>query len=183
MKKLFKSKKAAFEVGTIVALVTGIGVSVMILIFIGVLAGSTYQLTETKMESIANNVVVGAPLGRVNSTITSIRDLGHSDIQTGTLVIANTTTTIGLANFTIDYDLGTVLLTTGTGNNTIMTANYTWGRTDVREYAKAGIVSGFSALKTTGDYIPIVVLAVIIAIVLSLVLGITSKQTGGDTAL
>jgi len=50
-----------------------------------------------------------------------------------------------------------------------------------KEYIKEGIVSSFQALKQTGSYLPIVVLAVIIFIVLSLVIGLggTASYGGG----
>jgi hypothetical protein len=111
MKELYKKKGQTMgSVGAIIGLITGIGVSVMVLIFVGVLAGQTYQLTESKIDAITNDTV--------------------------------------------------------------------------KTYVKDSIVSGFSALKTTGDYLPIIVLAVIIAIVLSLVLGLTAFGGGrGGSAL
>jgi hypothetical protein len=42
----------------------------------------------------------------------------------------------------------------------------------IKGNVKDGIISGFSALEQTGDYLPIVVLAVIIFIVLGLVIGL-----------
>lgn len=50
-----------------------------------------------------------------------------------------------------------------------------------KQYIKEGVVSGFQALKSTGGYLPIVVLAVIIFVVLGLVLGMTGGglTTGG----
>lgn len=58
--------------------------------------------------------------------------------------------------------------------------------TEIQGYVKAGIKSGFSALRQTGDYLPIIVLAVVIALVLALVLSFTAfgGSTGGSrTAL
>lgn len=77
-----------------------------------------------------------------------------------------------------------MLLKGATYNGTTLYTNYTWGAAEVREYVKDGIVSGFSALKQTGDYLPIIVLAVIIAVVLALVLGFTAMGgRGGSNAL
>ena len=44
-----------------------------------------------------------------------------------------------------------------------------------------GIVSGFEALETSGDYLPLIVLAVVISIVLALVLGMgnVTQNYGG----
>ena len=46
----------------------------------------------------------------------------------------------------------------------------------VKNYTKDGIISGFNALKQTGSYLPIVILAVIIFVVLGLVMGIGSFE-------
>jgi hypothetical protein len=49
---------------------------------------------------------------------------------------------------------------------------------------KDAAISGFTALKTTGDYLPIIVLAVVISLVLSLILGFTAiGGRGGGSAL
>lgn len=92
-------------VGAIIGLIVGVGVATLVLIFVGVLGGQTYELTEDKIDAISN--------------------------------------------------------------------------TTIKNYVKDSVVSGFSALKQTGDYMPIIVLAVIIAIVLSLVLGFTAFGRGG----
>jgi hypothetical protein len=92
-------------VGAIIQLITGVGVAVLVLIFVGSLGGQTYNLVESDIDAISN--------GTVKSSV------------------------------------------------------------------KNGIISGFSALEQTGDYLPIIVLAVVIALVLYLVLGMTSGATGG----
>ena len=97
-------------IGGIITLVVGVGVAVLVMIFVGTLGGQTYQLTESKITSITN---------------------------------ANVSSNVILA-----------------------------------------IQSGFTALKQTGDYLPIIVLAVIIALVLSMVLGFTQfGGSGGGSAL
>lgn len=110
--ELYRKKgQSAGAVGAIITLIVGVGVSVLVLIFVGTLGGQTYQLTETKIDAITN--------------------------------------------------------------------------TTVKEYVKESILSGFSALKQTGDYLPIIVLAVVIALVMALVLGFTAigGGMGGGRAL
>lgn len=106
-----KKGQSAGPITAVIALITGVGVSVLILIFVGVLGGQTYELTEDQIDAITN--------------------------------------------------------------------------TTIQDHVKASIVSGFSTLETTSDYLPIVVLAVIIAIVLALVLGFTALGggRGGGSAL
>ena len=96
--------QALGAVGAIVTLIVGVGVSVLVLIFVGALGGQTYNLVEPKIDNISDA--------------------------------------------TIKADI------------------------------KSGITSGFSALKQTGDYLPIIVLAVVISLVMFLVLGMTGMGGG-----
>ena len=109
MKELYEKKGQSGAVGAIITLVVGMGVAVLLLIFVGTLGGQTFQLTESKIDAITN--------------------------------------------------------------------------TTIKNYVKDSVVSGFSALKTVSDYLPIVGLAVIIAVVLALVLGFTRVGAGGGSAL
>jgi hypothetical protein len=104
-KSKYNKKGQVGAVGAIITLVVGMGVAVLLLIFVGTLGGQTYQLTESKITAITN--------------------------------------------------------------------------TTIRGYVTDSIASGFSALKTVSDYLPIVGLAVIIAVVLALVLGFTRIGAGG----
>jgi len=93
-------KKAQFvggAVGNIITLIVGIGISVLIMIFVGSLSGQTWNLVEDDVDTISN--------------------------------------------------------------------------TTIKNHIKDSVISGFSALETTGDYLPIIVLAVVISLVLGLVLG------------
>ena len=44
-------------VGAVIQLITGVGVAVLVLIFVGTLGGQTYQLTESKIDAITNDTV------------------------------------------------------------------------------------------------------------------------------
>ena len=92
-------------VGGVVALIAGMGVATLVLIFVGVLGGQTYNLTEDDIESIND--------------------------------------------------------------------------TDVKTHVQEGIKSGFQSIEQTGNYLPIIVLAIVITIVLSLVIGMTALTGGG----
>jgi len=100
-----KKGQAGGAVGNIITLIVGVGVSVLVLIFVGSLGGQTYELTESKIDAITNTTIKG--------------------------------------------------------------------------HVKESIVSGFSALEQTGDYLPIIVLAVVISLVLALVLGFTAFGGAG----
>jgi hypothetical protein len=90
--------KGYVEAGAMTALIIGVGVSVLLLIFIGVLGGQAYSLTQSNIESINDTIIKG--------------------------------------------------------------------------YVKDAITSGFQSLKTVGQYMPLVVLAVVIAVILTVVLGL-----------
>lgn len=91
-------------VGAIVALIVGVGVSVLVLIFVGVLGGQSYNIAEADIDAINDSTI--------------------------------------------------------------------------RTHVDNAITSGFEALENTGDYLPLIVLAVVIALVLSLVLGFTGLGGG-----
>lgn len=97
--------QAQTAVGSVITLIVGVGIAVLVLIFVGSLGGQTYELVEADIDNITN--------------------------------------------------------------------------TTISDHIKASIVSGFSALETTGDYLPIIVLAFVIALVLALVLGFMTFGTGG----
>ena len=189
--KLFEEKgQIDNAVSSIITLVVGVGVAVLVLIFVGVLGGQTFEITESKIDSIGNNVVTGESGITANAT----SQLAHHDIQENTLSIFNTTGDQhqwALSNFTIDFTNGIVTSLPGGENGSVpingtdLSANYTWGNIEIRNSIKSSIVSGFSALEQTGDFLPIIVLAVVIFLVLSLVLGFTAfgGGQGGGSAL
>jgi len=119
MQPVTKLKKPLYEaygqltggaVGAIITLIVGVGVSVLVLIFVGALGGQTYNLVEPDINAITNGTIQGS--------------------------------------------------------------------------VRASIVSGFDALEQTGNYLPIIVLAVVISLVLALVLGFTAfGRAGGGSAL
>ena len=122
MEKNFeKSGQVGGQIGMIIQLIVGVGVAALVLIFIGTMGGSTYEMIQGDV----------------------------CDLNTGGLGTQGCTE--GIADYNI---AGSV---------------------------RSGIVSGFEALETSGDYLPLIVLAVVISIVLSLVLGLggLNQQYGG----
>ena len=106
-----KEGQAGGAVGAIITMIVGVGISVLLLIFVGSLGGQTWELVEDDVDAITNTTI----------------------------------------------------------SNSI----------------KNGVISGFEALEQTGDYLPIIVLAVVITLVMALVLslgGLGGMRSGG-TAL
>lgn len=100
-----KKGQAVGAIGAIITLIVGVGVSVLILIFVGSLGGQTYELVEPDITAITNQTI--------------------------------------------------------------------------EDSVKEAIMSGFESLEQTGNYLPIIVLAVIIAVVLTLVLGFSNLGGSG----
>lgn len=161
----------------IVTLIAGVGVAVLVLIFVGTLSGSTYQLIEPGIEALTGSTINDS----FTANNVTAQALTFDDVVTGTLSVVNSTDdVIGLSNFTVNLDDGTMLLIgTHAQNGTTMFATYTYGDQVIEDHIKDSIISSFSALETTGDYLPIIVLAVVIALVLTLVLGFMSFGGGG----
>lgn len=107
-----KKGQAQGAVGQLIALIVGVGVATLVLIFVGTLGGQTYNLTEADIDNISDATIKAS--------------------------------------------------------------------------VKSSITSGFEALEQTGNYMPIIVLAVVIFLVMSLVLGFTAfggGNRGGGSAL
>ena len=162
-------------IGVMLVLFVGLAVVSLIMIFTGSLGGQTYTLVEPQLELIAQDMTADSFTASNTSAIT----LDHDDVVEGTLVIYNSTVNLGLGNFTINYDDGTVLLIGVAYNGGALLANYTYGDLDIENAARGSIVSSFNATKTGAQYLPLVVLAVVIFIVLALVLSASSLAQGG----
>ncbi len=93
-KKLYK--KSGFvqqSVNAIVQLIVGVGVAVMVLIFIGALGGQTYNLVESDINGIGNTSEIAKSWVAINNTAVSI---GNSNIHQGSLTITNNSNSFGL---------------------------------------------------------------------------------------
>jgi hypothetical protein len=175
-----KNKKGqTANAGIMIALVLGVGIAVLLFIFVGALGGQVYQTVEADLDSIANHEVVNESFTPLNNTVVS---LANGYIQSGTLIITNSSgASRGLGNYTIDYTAGTIKLITNLTNGTVHLATYTYGVKEIRESIQGSIVSSFSALEKTGSYMPLIVLATIIGAVLFIVLGFASFGNKGSS--
>lgn len=55
--KYVKSGQMGGAVGAVITLIVGIGVSVLVLIFVGTLGGQTYELVEDDIDAITNDTI------------------------------------------------------------------------------------------------------------------------------
>lgn len=170
-------------VGSIVALIVGVGVSVMVLIFVGVLGGQTYQMQEAAINTISKTNITGETVG--TPIIGVATALAKHPIWTGSLVLKNGTQIIAASNYTVDAAAGKFTLKALSLWNATATptATYLYGTEGIQTGIKGSILSGFGALQQTGDYLPIIVLAVVITMVMALVLSMQIGQGSSGNAL
>jgi len=184
MKNYKKSGQMGENIGAMINLLVGVGVAVLVLIFVGTLAGSTYQLQEADIEALGRTSVTGEVLSTV--TKGTPQNLVNNLIYTDTFTLTNGTNlaSVGAGNYTVTTS-GVFNLTTATYNQSeSLTAAYQYKDTTVSEHIKQGVISGFGALEQTGSYLPLIVIAFVISLVLLLVFGLASGKTGGgNTAL
>jgi hypothetical protein len=173
------NKKANMgAVGSIITLIVGVAVAVLVIIFVGALGGQTYNIVQPELDEI------GTSASTTNFTANNVTavSLGQVLIHPGTLTVVNASNTIGLGNFTVNYDAGTIkLVATGANgglNASSLNASFEYGNRTIQNSINNGILSSFQALEQTGGYLPIIVLAVVIALVLSLILGYVGLNRG-----
>lgn len=164
----YKEGQLNGQVSTIITLVVGVGAAVLVLIFVGTLGGRMYQITEPDIDAISTYAVSGEAFTALNSTAVA---LTNQPIHSGTLIVTNGSDNVGLGNFTINYETGSLTLLNNNYNNTELNAAYNWGNTTIQGSIKRGIISGFNALEDTGNYLPLIVTAFVIVIVVGLILG------------
>jgi flagellar basal body-associated protein FliL len=171
-------------IGSIILLIMGVSVATILLIFGSSLSGEVYNTVESDINSIGLTPTSTTFIA-VNGTT---NNLGQVNISSGTLVIKNGTVTVGLSNFTVDYSAGNVTLTNFAYNGTNLSATYSYYSNTIRYDVQQAIVYGFDSIKTTGQYMPLIILAVVIALVLGLIIsfmyfGGNKKGGSGGMAL
>ncbi len=63
-------------VGAVIMLITGVGVSVLVLIFVGALGGQTYNLVEPDLDSISNGTVQASVKNAIISGFSGLEQTG-----------------------------------------------------------------------------------------------------------
>jgi hypothetical protein len=178
-----KSGQVGGTVSAVIQLIVGVGVATLVMIFVGTLGGQTFELVEDDLHEIGSRSANATSTALWNQSVS----FGNDEIHTGSLNCLNATNNvqIGLGNFTIDYDLGnyTTAVKGYVVNNTNIICSYSHGTMEIQSAVKGSIVSSFDALEQTGNYMPIIVLAVVITLVMGLVLvfagGMGGKSNGG----
>lgn len=71
-----KEGQSAGAVGNIIVLIVGVGVSVLVLIFVGSLGGQTYQLVEDDLGDITNTTIRTSVNDAIYSSFQALEDTG-----------------------------------------------------------------------------------------------------------
>ena len=176
-------------INNVMALIVMVSAAVLILIFVGVLSGQTFNLSQPMINAVGNSSVSNDNVSSIMVLNTAV-SLDYTRIQPGTLTLFNGSSGVAynLANFSVDYVGGTVtwLNSSLPVNTTQLNASDYYWNGPIRDNVYSSVQSVFQALSQTGQYLPIIVLAIVIAIVLSLVLGFTALGGGagrGGSAL
>lgn len=179
-------KKGQFTngaVGSIITLTVGVGVAILVIIFVGSLGGQSYEIMQDELNQIGGRVQLLENFTMNNDTWVKLE---HGSLVNGTITVQNGSEVLSYGQFDYDFAGGRIMLIANhtTHNGSTALINYTWGEIEIRHSINNGIMSGFQGLQQTGDYIPIIVLSVIIALILGFLLtGPLTRSGGGGQAL
>jgi len=181
-----KTELTRQNVGAIIFLIVGIGVGVIGLIMISSIGGQTYNLIEPDINTVSYRVDLNESFTARNDTWVQ---LDHYPMYSGAQVLNGTSFTDNTTNFNINVTTGNLILISENAslNGTTCYCVYGYYNYTIRDDIKASIRSSFTALKQTGSYMPLIVLAVIIVIILGIIIGIVGgsgdKFIGGQGSI
>ena len=64
------------EIGTVIGLIIGVGVATMVIIFIGILGGQTYQMTEADIQAINDTTIKGYITDSITNSFKALSQTG-----------------------------------------------------------------------------------------------------------
>lgn len=176
---MYSKKGQVGSIGQVISLIVGIGVSVLVLIFSGSLSGQVYQLVEPDIKELGHYSIANNTITLKNGTVTY---LTHPNVVSYTVQAINNSNAVVInpGNWTVNNGTGLIAQTNNGVNNSVIAFSYEYYNYSIQSKVRESIVSGFKALEQTGNYLPIIVMAVIISLVLGLVLNM-AKNSGGPS--
>lgn len=173
-----KAQSMSGPVTAFIALILAVGIAIITSILTSVIAGNTYQTSETLIDATAQRSVVNESITILANNQTQY--LNYVLVESGTLVVVNSSNgvDVGLGNFTINYNNGGLSLKTTKWVNISLGASYDAGP-DIAGSIRDSAVKGFSVIENTANYGQLIVLAVIIAIIFTVILGIGAFSMNG----
>lgn len=175
-----QKQNTATAIFSVILLIVGMAVAGLLFTFTLVLGGETFEIVEDDIDEINSYSEANHTFVADNATWTLI----NASLRSGTLELYNTTGwTDNTSDFSVNYTTGRVLLVSDNEslNGTSMRAVYEFDDGLIRNAIRSGILSNFEAQQQIGDYMPIVVLAIIITLVIGLIIsGIATRILGGS---
>lgn len=176
------------SLASIILLVIGIGSAALVLIFIGALGGTAYNLVESDIDAIYSSQDVNETVIASNCSWVA---LSYQELLNGSVgslnynwTIINATSGLDVSgNFTVGLENGTIRLSNKTIaegfkdkrdwlNNSEVYVVYNYKDRTIRGHIQTSILSSFQSVNQVGSYLPIIVVALIITIILGLVIGL-----------
>jgi hypothetical protein len=183
MLELFKKNKrgelpTGAAVASTITLIVGVGIATLVLIFVGTLGGSTYNLAEPDINSLAVRYSTVATFVYLENE----SYLGYDGLERGSFDIYNVTGNVSVPEsaFVIDYQHGYIRTADAAGlyNGSEMNISFIQGDSQILANVKGSVTNAFKAQSQTAAYLPLIVLAVVITLVLALVLGMGAGLGG-----
>jgi len=169
---------SAMAIIAVIVLIVGMAVAGLLYTFTTVLSGETYEIVEEDLDAISSYSSKNMTFTASNTSWTLLRPL----LKQGSVHLYNRTTwTDNTSHFDINYTTGKVNLTLeamseNTLHGTTMTAVFEYDDENIKNAVKGGIRSNFEAQQQIGDYLPLIVLAIVITIVIGVIIaGIAQK--------
>ena len=179
---LYRKKGQVQEAtNAMITLVVGIGVVVLLIIFLGALTGQTWTLIEPTVAELTTTVT-DQTLTVLNSTAVSF---GRDNVVNASITAFNGSNSVPASKFFYDFGTrpNTVTLLDNNFNNTALNFSYVDGNPAIKSSIENSVISAFESFKLTADYVPIIALAVVIFLVLALIigLGLLTGDIGGGS--
>lgn len=181
------NKKGQTAMMSVIGLVVLIGVAIITMVFIGVMAGRTFETSQTHLSLIGNAETAE------NETVTVLNGTAVSSANSRWLTLVNVSANYTFAiqetgNYTFDAAAGTITLINNDHNNTDWNLTYTYRNASVFGQLNTGIGSSFQAFSDLGSFMPLIVLALVVILILSLIFGLLAFQqlrggSGGGSVL
>ncbi|QGH73147.1 MAG: hypothetical protein [Siphoviridae sp. ctjeG17] len=174
--KYYREGATGSSVGVMVTLVIGVVIITIIIIMGGVLSGQAYQVSEPLVNAVGNQSVANESV----TLYTGIAQrLTHGPTLSGSYLLKNASNTVPASNYSVTSEPSSITLLDNAYNGSTLKFSYDYGDPTIMNQIKDSVKGGFSTLKTTSDYLPLVILGVVLVVVLGLVLVLGGGFTGG----
>ena len=180
---MLKQKKGQTTMMSVIGLIVLLGIAIITMVFIGVMAGRTYQTSQTQLLDIGETETA------TDETVTVLNATAVAASFNRWITLINVSTNYSVligetGNYTYNLEDGTItLINNESYNNTDWNLTYTFHNQSIYGRLTSGLGSSFQAYEDTGSFMPLIVLALVVILILSLIFGMMTFQnlkTGGN---